>query len=382
LGRRIRYFVLISLLVATAVSAGWAQSQEDNGIIEDLKLFSKALGAISEAWVGDVTPRNLLYQAVKGMLGSLDKFSEFIEPERFKLLQIHMRGEYAGIGAILQIVNNQVGIRAVEPGKPADKAGLRPGDIILKIDGISMENKSVMDVSSLLRGEANTPVTLTVLREPRQIFDVKIERAKIEIQAVQDSRMIGKELAYLRLAEWQEHTASQTDTVLEGFKKQGMKALIIDLRNNDGGLLTQAVALAERFLPKGKKIVSVQSKIPEQRKEYFVTQSPAYPKLTMVILVNEKSASASEVFSAAMQEHRRATLVGVKTYGKGSVQSVIPLDDVSAMKLTTARYATPSGKVIDMIGLIPDRVVSNGTEGTPGSDRQILEAIAILKQYM
>jgi len=369
-------------LVATAVSAGWAQSQEDNGIIEDLKLFSKALGAISEAWVGDVTPRNLLYQAVKGMLGSLDKFSEFIEPERFKLLQIHMRGEYAGIGAILQIVNNQVGIRAVEPGKPADKAGLRPGDIILKIDGISMENKSVMDVSSLLRGEANTPVTLTVLREPRQIFDVKIERAKIEIQAVQDSRMIGKELAYLRLAEWQEHTASQTDTVLEGFKKQGMKALIIDLRNNDGGLLTQAVALAERFLPKGKKIVSVQSKIPEQRKEYFVTQSPAYPKLTMVILVNEKSASASEVFSAAMQEHRRATLVGVKTYGKGSVQSVIPLDDVSAMKLTTARYATPSGKVIDMIGLIPDRVVSNGTEGTPGSDRQILEAIAILKQYM
>ncbi|HNX69521.1 MAG TPA: S41 family peptidase [Candidatus Omnitrophota bacterium] len=382
MGRRIRYFVLISLLVATAVSAGWAQSQEDNGIIEDLKLFSKALGAISEAWVGDVTPRNLLYQAVKGMLGSLDKFSEFIEPERFKLLQIHMRGEYAGIGAILQIVNNQVGIRAVEPGKPADKAGLRPGDIILKIDGISMENKSVMDVSSLLRGEANTPVTLTVLREPRQIFDVKIERAKIEIQAVQDSRMIGKELAYLRLAEWQEHTASQTDTVLEGFKKQGMKALIIDLRNNDGGLLTQAVALAERFLPKGKKIVSVQSKIPEQRKEYFVTQSPAYPKLTMVILVNEKSASASEVFSAAMQEHRRATLVGVKTYGKGSVQSVIPLDDVSAMKLTTARYATPSGKVIDMIGLIPDRVVSNGTEGTPGSDRQILEAIAILKQYM
>jgi carboxyl-terminal processing protease len=294
-----------------------------------------------------------------------------------------MRGEYAGIGAILQMVNGQVMIRALEPGKPAEKAGLLPGDIILKIDGLSLEKKEVPDVSALLRGEENTPVVLTILREhPRKVFDVKIERKKIEIQAVQDARMIGKSLAYFRLSAWQEHTASQVDKTLEDLKKQGMKAVIIDLRNNDGGLLTQAVAVAERFLPKGKKIVSVQSKIAEQRKEYFVSEKGKYINMDLAILVNEKSASASEVFSGAMQDHRRATIVGVKTFGKGSVQSVIPLDDVSAMKLTTARYATPSGRIIDMVGLTPDRVIANGPEGTPGADRQILEAIAFLKKYM
>ena len=383
MGRSVRRFLILGFLILFVLPLSVLLAQEEGGLIGELKLFSKAIAVICEAYPGDVAPRNLLYQAVKGMLGSLDKFSEFIDPERYKLLQIQMKGEYAGIGAILQMVNEQVMIRALEPGKPAEKAGLRPGDIILKIDGVSLEKKSVADVSSLLRGEESTPVVLTILREaPRKVFDVKIERQKIEIQAIQDARMIGKSLAYFRLAAWQEHTTSQADAVLEELKKKGMKALVIDLRNNDGGLLTQAVALAERFLPKGKKIVSVQSKIKEQRKEYFVSEKEKYGNIDLVILVNEKSASASEVFSGAMQDHRRATIVGVQTFGKGSVQSVIPLDDVSGMKLTTARYATPSGRIIDKIGLTPDRVIANGSEGTPGADRQILEAIAILKQYM
>jgi carboxyl-terminal processing protease len=184
------------------------------------------------------------------------------------------------------------------------------------------------------------------------------------------------------LSGWQDNTSSQVDQTLKDLKKKGMKALIIDLRNNDGGLLAQAVALAKRFLPKGKKIVSVKSKIPEQRKEYFVSENGNYVNIELVILVNGYSASASEVFSGAMQDHKRATLIGVKTFGKGSVQSVVPFDDVSAMKLTTARYATPSGRVIDMIGLTPDREVANSPDGTPGVDRQILEAITVFKKYM
>jgi len=382
-GRIVRLCLISGVLVLFAFSLTTLFAEEEGGLIGELKLFSKAIGAIYEAYPGDVVPRNLLYQAVKGMLGSLDKFSEFIEPERYKLLQISMKGEYAGIGAILQMVNEQVLILAVEPGKPAEKAGLLPGDIILKIDGISLEKKAVGDVSALLRGEEDTPVVLTILREaPRKVFDVTIQRKKIITQAILDARMIGKSLAYFRLSAWQEHTTSQADAALEELKKKGMKALVIDLRNNDGGLLSQAVALAERFLPKGKKIVSVQSKISEQRKEYFVSEKGKYLNLDLVILVNEKSASASEVFSGAMQDHHRAMLIGVKTFGKGSVQSVIPLDDVSGMKLTTARYVTPSGRVIDTIGLTPDRVITNGPEGTPGADRQILEAIAVLKQYM
>jgi len=382
-GRNIRWLLITGLLLLGIFPLTALLAQDEGGLIPELKLFSKALSAICEAYPGDVAARNLFYEAVKGMMSSLDDFSEFIDPERYKLLEIHMRGEYAGIGAILQIVQERVTVRAVEPGKPAEQAGLRAGDVILKVDGISVEKKSVAEVSALLRGTENTPVVLTVLREPAvEPFDLTVQRQKIQIPAIQDARMIGKHLAYFRLTAWQDHTIEQVDQTLKDFKENGMKALIIDLRNNDGGLLPQAVALAERFLTQGKKIVSVQSKIQEQKKEYFVAGDGEYAEIELVVLVNEKSASASEVFSAAMQDHRRAVIVGVKTFGKGSVQSVIPLDDVSGMKLTTARYLTPSGRMIDKIGLTPDRVVVNGPEGVPGMDHQTLEAIAVLKNYM
>jgi carboxyl-terminal processing protease len=357
-------------------------AQEDEGLIAELKLFSKAIGAVWEAYPGNVAPRELLYQAVKGMLASLDKYSEFIDPQRYQLLQISMRGEYAGIGIILKMAGSQIAISAVEPGKPGEKAGLLADDIILKIDGVSTEHKTIPDVASLLRGDENTPVVVTVQRGPSgQILDIKIQRQKIEIQAIQDARMIGKSLAYMRIAAWQENTTDQADKTLKDLKKRGMKALILDLRNNDGGLMTQAVSLAERFLPKGKKIVSVQSKIDEQRKDYFSSFEKAWSRLPLVILVNEKSASASEVFSGALQDYGRATLVGVKTFGKGSVQSIIPLDEVSGMKLTTARYVTPKDRVIDGVGLTPDRVVENDPAKVPGEDRQLLEATAFLKKY-
>lgn len=382
MGRAVRHIAGLGVLCLAVFTFAVAKEKEEEGLIPELKLFSKAISVVQEAYVGETTPRNLLYQAVKGMLGSLDKFSEFIDPDRFKLLEIQIKGEYAGIGVILGLVNEQIVIRAVEPGKPADKAGLLVNDVILKVDGRSVEKKPIMEVSGMLRGEAETPVTITILRAPKNIFDVTVQRQKIEIQSVQDIRMVGKALGYFRLASWQEHTAEQVDKALDELKKKGMKALIIDLRNNDGGLMPQAVSLSERFLPKGKKVVSIQSKIAEQRKEYSVAQNMGFKDLPLVVLVNEKSASASEIFSGAMQDYRRATVIGVKTYGKGSVQSVIPLDDVSAMKLTTARYVTPSGRIIDGIGLTPDIVVQNGTDGAPGSDRQILEAVAFLKKYM
>jgi carboxyl-terminal processing protease len=382
LGRRVRRVTFVLLLISAILTLSLLHAQEDEGLIAELKLFSKAIGAVWEAYPGNVAPRELLYQAVKGMLASLDKYSEFIDPQRYQLLQISMRGEYAGIGIILKMAGSQIAISAVEPGKPGEKAGLLADDIILKIDGVSTEHKTIPDVASLLRGDENTPVVVTVQRGPSgQILDIKIQRQKIEIQAIQDARMIGKSLAYMRIAAWQENTTDQADKTLKDLKKRGMKALILDLRNNDGGLMTQAVSLAERFLPKGKKIVSVQSKIDEQRKDYFSSFEKAWSRLPLVILVNEKSASASEVFSGALQDYGRATLVGVKTFGKGSVQSIIPLDEVSGMKLTTARYVTPKDRVIDGVGLTPDRVVENDPAKVPGEDRQLLEATAFLKKY-
>ncbi len=379
MGRRVPNIILILLLILGTLSLPFLNAQEDEGLIAELKLFSKAIGAIYEAYPGQVTPRGLLYQAVKGMLSSLDPYSEFIDPERYPLLQISMKGEYAGIGIILKMVGPQIAISAVEPGKPGEKAGLLAEDIILKIDGVPVGQKTIPDVSALLRGDADTPVVVTVQRGPsKETLDIKIIRQRIEVKAIQDARMAGRSLGYMKIAAWQENTTEQADKALKDLKKKGMKALMIDLRNNDGGLMTQAVSLAERFLPKGKKILSVHSKIEEQRKDYYASYGKADTKLPLVILVNEKSASASEVFSGALQAHRRATLVGVKTFGKGSVQSIIPLDDVSGMKLTTAKYVTPADQAIDGVGLTPDRVVENSPEG---EDLQLAEASSILKKY-
>ena len=382
LGRGVRRFALVGLLCLAVLPLSFLHAQEEGGLIEELKLFSKAFGAIYEAYPGNLQPRALLYQAVKGMLGSLDKYSEFIEPERFQLIQIAMKGEYAGIGAILKLVGTKVAVRAVEPGKPAEKAGLLAEDIILKINDVTIENKTIADVAAMLRGDENTPVVLKISRGTvGEVFDIKIQRQKIEIQAIQDIRMIGKALGYFRIVAWQDNTTSQAEKALKDLKKKGMKALVIDLRDNDGGLMTQAVSVAEQFLPKGKKIVSVQSKIAEQRKEYFSTKEKGYFDLPLVVLVNGKTASASEVFSGALQDHRRATIVGVRTYGKCSVQSVIPFDDVSGMKLTTARYLTPDARVIDGVGLVPDQAVENGPAGAQGGDLQTLAAIAVLEKY-
>lgn len=385
-GRKVRYFVLIGLLLGI-LPLPFLNAEQAGGegapLIEELKLFSKALGAVYEAFPGNLQPRALLYQAVKGMVGSLDKYSEFIEPERYQLIQIAMRGEYAGIGAILKMVGNKIAVRAVEPGKPAEKAGLLAEDIILKINDVIIENKTIAEVASMLRGDEKTSVVLKIMRGPAgEIFDIKIQRQKIEIQATQDSHMIGKSVGYFKVIAWQDNTVSQAEKVLKELKRKGMKALIIDLRDNDGGSLSQAVGLAGHFLPKDKKVVSVHSKIAEQRKEYFASGGKEYLEMPLVVLVNAKTASASEIFSAALQDYRRATIVGVRTFGKCSVQSVIPFDDVSGIKLTTARYLPPDGRVLDGVGLVPDQVVENGpAAGASGEDAQLQAAVALLIKF-
>ncbi len=359
-----------------------AKSAKDpKDTLEELKLFSKAMTVIQQGYVLEVKPREMLYQAVKGMLSSLDRYCEFFEPEKYKLVEMHIKGEYAGIGAILQVVDDYPAIRLIQPGSAAEKAGLQIQDKILKIDGALMLKKPIPDVATLLRGDADTNVTLHIWRESvKQEMDVVVKREKIEIQSVSDVRMVGKSLGYFRIDSFQGTTIKQVDKALKELGEKGMKALIIDLRNNDGGLMPQAVALAERFLPKGKKIVSVDSKIPEQKKDYFSSGKKTVPDYQLIILVNQVSASASEIFSACMQDHKRATIVGVKTYGKASVQSLVPLDDFTAMKLTTAHYLSPLGRQINGVGLMPDEVVESGSAGGP--DQQVIKALALLKDYM
>ncbi|MBP9866057.1 MAG: S41 family peptidase [Candidatus Omnitrophica bacterium] len=353
------------------------------GILEELKLFSRALGAIEEAFVNDVQPRQLLYSAVQGMLAGLgDRYTEFIDPKRYALLQIQLKGEYAGIGAMLEIVDNFPAIRSVRPDSAAHKAGLLAGDKIIRINQVTTQGLPLTEIGPKLRGEAGTALVLTIQRLDGKVFDVEVVRETVQIEAVKDVRMVGKQTGYIWLQQWQEKTVNQVDDAVKKLREQGMRALIIDVRNNDGGLLPMAVSLSKKFLEEGRTIVSVSSKLKEQRKDYISDgDEHSYSDIKLVILVNGRSASASEVFSAAMQDNKRAVLVGVQTFGKASVQSLVPLDENSAMKLTTARYKSPNGRVIDHVGITPDYVIENVPDGQ-GPDRQVLKAIEILREYM
>ncbi|MBI3306658.1 MAG: S41 family peptidase [Candidatus Omnitrophica bacterium] len=384
----------IQVLLTVTIASAWIaiaahrpimaeEAPPQLNVLEELKLFSKTIGLILEAYVEDKKPRDLYYEAVKGMMASLDRYCQFIDKEHYELLKINIKGEYAGIGARLDLADGFPIIMEVQPDSAAQKAGLLAQDKIMKVDGVSMEGKDIPEVAGLLRGDVDTALMLNIFRAAtNQTMDIQIIRQRIEIPAVKDVRMIGKALGYMHIAEFRENTADQTEAALKELHAKGMKALILDLRGNDGGVMPEAIELAEKFLPEGTKIINVNSKIPEQRQEYVSTAKQVEGNYPIVILVNQGSASAAEIFTASMQESGRARVIGTKTFGKASVQSVIPLDDVTAMKMTTARYQTPKGKVIDHIGIDPDELIENAPVGTPGSDRQTERALQIFKDYL
>lgn len=374
------FFVLILTLTFSLIFRSLQADEPEGGIIPELKLFSKAVSVIMEGYVKDMVPRQLLYSAVKGMMTGLDPYSEFIDEEKYGLLKIDMSGEYSGLGAVLEMVGEQIAIKGIQPESAADIAGLKIHDQIVKVDETFTKGKAIAEIAGLLRGDENTKVILSILRPPAtKPFDVTVIRKKIEIPAVKDVRMIGKSLGYLRIDNWQDHTPEQTTKAVEGLLASGMKALIIDLRDNGGGLMSSAIDLANSFLPKDTRLISVDSKIDVQKKQFTSPGDKTLPDFKMIVMVNERSASASEIFSASMQDNGRATILGVKTFGKASVQSVVPLDEKTAMKLTTARYLSPKGTVIDGVGIEPDVVIEYGK---PGEDLQIRKALDLFKEYM
>jgi len=372
--------VLCLALAAGLVTAANAQAPD---ILEELKLFSRAMQAILEGYVEDVKPREMFYAAVRGMLASLDKYSVFIDPKQYELLKINMQGEYAGIGTWIRETEGFVVIDRIKPGTPAAKADIAVGDRLLAVDGVLVAGMNIGDVGRMLRGEPETTVHLKLFRVPEaREFEVELLREKIEIEAVKDVRIAGRAVGYVHLVDWSEQTVRQFDEAMTSLADQGMEALIIDLRGNSGGLMKQAIALAGRFLPEGMPVISVRSKIEVQRKDHVVEkQGQPFYDYPVLILVNHESASASEIFSAALQDAGRATVLGTQTFGKASVQSVVPLDDVSAMRLTTARYHSPKGRVIDETGITPNVIVEDGTAKDPAAQQQIRTALKIFQDY-
>ena len=288
------------------------------------------------------------------MLQSLDAHSQFLDPEMYSDMKEDTSGQFGGLGIVISLKDGVLTIVAPMEDTPGFRAGLLAGDKIIEIDGESTEGLSLPEAVKLLRGAPDTTVTIKVLRpETQEIKDVSVVRAEIKVPSVKGETILENGIGYLRITQFNSPTAEALQRALDELEEQGMRALVIDLRNNPGGLLTAAIEVSQKFLNRGDLIVYTQGRDPYQKQQFRARGRRRYLELPIAILVNGGSASASEIVAGALQDHNRAILVGEKTFGKGSVQSVIGLDDGSAIRLTTAKYYTPSERVIHEHGIAP-----------------------------
>lgn len=335
---------------------------------EELKIFSEALSLVRKNYVEDSKPKDLIYGAIKGMVNSLDPHSAFMTPEQFKEMQVDTKGEFGGIGIQIGIKESMLTVIAPIEDTPAYKVGIKAADKIIKINDEFTKDMSLQDAVSRMRGAPSTPVKITILREGwKETKDFTIVRQIIKIKSVK-SKVIEDTIGYVKINQFQEQTASDLSNAMQSLAKQKISSLILDLRNNPGGLLNSAVDVSSQFLPSDKLVVYMKDKKGE-KVEYRSGKNHANTQLPMVILVNQGSASASEIVAGALKDWNRAVLIGSQTFGKGSVQSVVPLADGSALRLTTARYYTPKGVSIQTTGITPDIMVKqelkNGEKGRP-----------------
>jgi len=324
---------------------------------ERLKVFTEVLSLIQANYVDETKPRDLIYGGIKGMLETLDPHSSFLPPDIFKEMQVETQGSFGGLGIEITVKDRQLTVVAPIEGTPADRAGLHPGDRIVKIDGNPAKDMTLIEAVKKLRGPKGTSVTLTILREESPgPFELTLVREVIEVKSVR-AKDLGDGIAYIRIASFQERTGKDLLKAIELFQKNGISALVLDLRNDPGGLLNQAVQVSDLFLDKGQLIVYTEGRIKNQDLRFSAEHGAQIPKVPMVVLVNGGSASASEIVAGAMQDWKRALVLGTKTFGKGSVQTVIPLSDGSGLRLTTAKYYTPKGRSIHGTGIVPDIIV-------------------------
>ena len=323
---------------------------------EELKVFSEALSIVRKNYVDEKTPKDLIYGAIKGMINSLDPHSGFMTPEQYKEMQVDTKGEFGGLGIQIGIKEGMLTVIAPIDDTPAYRAGIKAGDKIIKINDEFTKDLSLQDAVIRMRGTPSTSVMITILREGwKETKDFTIVREIIKIKSVK-SKLLEDGIGYLKVTQFQESTASDLSKALLNLKQEGMSSLILDLRNNPGGLLNSAVEVTSLFIPSDKMVVFIKNKNGE-KVEYRSEQSDEDFSEQMIVIVNEGSASASEIVAGALKDWNRAVIIGTQTFGKGSVQSVIPLNDGSALRLTTSIYFTPKGTSIQTTGIIPDILV-------------------------
>ncbi len=347
---------------------------------KDLRPLADLVETIRENYSSDpaLTTQGLVDEALSGMVSSLDPYSEFLNTERYRDLQEDTRGSFSGIGIEIGIVNDKLQVIAPIEGTPADRAGLDAGDIIAYIDGVPTDDMNIMDAVHRIKGPTGTVVTLTIFREGEPPRDVPIKRGKITPVNIRH-RMIG-DVGYVAIRGFSQNTAEGLRERLEEFEKRGAKSVILDLRSNPGGLLEEARKVAEMFLPVGRKIVSTEGRDPRQRMAYYATGREGYFEMSLAVLINEGSASGSEIVAGALQDWGRAIIVGRRSFGKASVQSIEPLGkgDTRALRMTVAHYYTPRHREISGVGIVPD--VTLPVRYFPSTVRR-LEQEGYLKRY-
>ncbi|MDY0116047.1 MAG: S41 family peptidase [Sulfurimonadaceae bacterium] len=326
--------------------------------LESLAKFSKVISIVEQYSVDDITIEELMDKALQGMMTNLDAHSTYLTQEDYKKLQVQTNGEFGGLGITVGIRDGALTVIAPIDGTPADKAGIKSGDIILKINSESTINMTIDDAVSRMRGKVGTPIEITVVRKGEsKPIHIKIIRDIITIESVY-SKLINDEYLYIRVASFDKKVASQVAKAIKE-KKAITKGIVLDLRNNPGGLLDQAIELVDIFVDEGD-IVSQKGRQKSDDKMYKASKKNTLTKVPMVVLINGGSASASEIVSGALQDHKRGVLVGENTFGKGSVQVILPITDKEAVKLTIARYYLPSGRTIQAVGVKPDIEVFPG----------------------
>ena len=327
-------------------------------IYKELELFEHALSIVRSDYVEEPQAKQLIYGALKGMLLTLDPYSQFLDPDNYNELKVDTEGEFGGLGIEITVKDDLLTVITPIDDTPAAHAGIQPGDRIVKIDGQITRGLTIVEAVKKLRGKPNTKVALTILREgENELKDMRLERAVIKIQSVRAADMLEDHIGYIRLSDFRERTTQDLEAAIKKLKGEQMDSLILNLRNNPGGLLDVAITVSELFLQRHQLIVSTKGRLKNQNQEFRSKMDGPVSGMPLVVLINEGSASASEILAGAIQDHRRGIILGTKSHGKASVQTIFPLKDGSALRLTTSKYFTPSGRSIHGQGILPDVLV-------------------------
>ena len=369
------FFILLSLLYFEI------SFSENNDIYKKIDLFGEVLEKINEEYVDEVDQSKSMDAAINGLLQSLDPYSTYMTPESFKGMQTETSGKFGGLGIEVGMESGVVKVITPIDDTPASKAGLKAGDYIVKIDGVQVQGKSLMDAVDLMRGLVGSSIEITVRRRGvKKALIFNITREIIQVQSVK-SKLINNNIGYIRLTSFNENSSDQIKKEVKKLNKnKSLKGYILDLRNNPGGLLSQAIKITDFFLENGE-IVSTKSRQVSENRKWFANKGDITEGKTLIVLINYGSASASEIVAGALKDHKRAIILGENSYGKGSVQSIIPLKNRGAIRLTIAKYYLPSGKSISEVGVTPDIEVieqSDDFKFNSETDNQLNFALKLL----